>query len=278
MLSFLFLITFVWIPLYCEIIVYDENTGSTTITCDASHHCVNDTIYYAGLSLVITCNAQGGCDGMTVYCGTFDPPGATYDISDMDGGSVACLIQNTVGVSSNIYFFCSGSNVVDCTLANNAAHIISSTVECDIPSNAMECGYTCAIPCDSSNKLICHAGSPCSCDNSCSNIAQIPYTTTSTPTTNTPTTQVPTTQTPTTQFPTTQFPTTYVPTTLEPTTDAPTSPSPTTTAPTITSPTTSSPTISPIINDASQTVPTIAPNTMEITTTVNSKTNSTNND
>lgn len=158
-------------------------------------------IYFAGESLVITCNGYNACNGLKVYCGTFDPPGSSYSISDMDDGNINCLIQNVGGASNNIYFHCKGHNVAGCTFTMSQPGITTSTLECDVESTAI-CMYSCALDtyCAASNNLLCHSGSPCSCySNKCGDIVTTTATTSS-PTFN-PTTSIPTTSSPITVQP-----------------------------------------------------------------------------
>ena len=160
--------------------IYPESTGGVHLTCGDSGvgdiNCQNDDIYYAGSSLLIYCNGQ--CDGMNVYCGSFDPPGDTYSLNDMDGGTVSCHIYNQYGYAdNNIYFYCKGSNVGTCTFRHIKAGITSSTLECDIGSDALDtCGYSCdtSSSCGSTNELLCYPGSVCSntCNLGCDGVSQ----------------------------------------------------------------------------------------------------------
>eukprot|EP01084_Bolivina_argentea_P173675 300846_1 len=244
-------------PLYAELKIYDETfTTTTVIDCNLANPCTNDEIYYAGTYLQLACSSATYCDGLKVYCGTFDPPGDTYGVTEMDGISVTCdIIVSTP--QSNIYFHCKGSNVNKCTFQHGVSAVSLSTLECDVNPTAT-CEYFCAVSCGE-NDLRCHTGSACSCraaSNFCSNINSI--TPTSAPTndpTTSPITNHPTTSDPTTS-PTynstndpTQSPTTNNPTTSDPTHSSPTNPTSSPTFnPTTNTPTTSSPTPVPTTN------------------------------
>eukprot|EP01084_Bolivina_argentea_P078353 142157_1 len=239
-------------------IILPDTGGSDiyTFNCHNTGDCTN-LILYIGDKGSLIFNCYGGCQDMEVYVGKFDPPGSTYDASNMNDDMTATIYCSDDGACQNVHLACKGTGINICSLWADKGWdpIQSSTVECDAGSSV--CEFDCWSGCTGTNKLLCHSGaSGCQCVNGCTSVTQTngvtwpptsspPTTaapTTTSPTTSNPTTFNPTTFNPTTAQPTTSMPTTVIPTTNNPTTAVPTTTSPTTVAPTTSQPTTNAPT------------------------------------
>eukprot|EP01084_Bolivina_argentea_P309414 535184_1 len=189
-------------------VIDESSTTDTTFYCPLPSNCnSNMIIYFGGKSVLISCQGFGSCDGLTVFCGTFDTSNPNVNQSRMDDNNVTCTISCELsGSCNNINMYCNGNNVHNCNIQQPTVTngMSGSTLECSNIHQNSNCTLDCSAACDSTNNLICHSESSCSCNGQCSNINQVIITVD--PTTNIPTNN-PITTAPTTLYPTTNVPT-----------------------------------------------------------------------
>eukprot|EP01084_Bolivina_argentea_P309830 535961_1 len=100
-----------------EIIVPDSGgTDIYTFNCPNPGDCTNLILYIGDKgSLGVNCYADA-CKDMEVYVGNFDPPGSTYDASNMNDDMTATIYCYESGACQNVHFACKGSNMGICGL------------------------------------------------------------------------------------------------------------------------------------------------------------------
>eukprot|EP01084_Bolivina_argentea_P035290 65467_1 len=162
----------------CNTQIISANSGGTgihTFNCRNAGDCNKLVLYHGDKgSLIINCWGTNSCNNTQIYVGDFDPPGLTYDASNMNGNGISATVYcSDADACINVHLSCKGDGINLCSLfaESGTDPIQSSTVECNIGSGT--CEFDCEQGCYGNNNLLCHTGSSCVCPWSCSSVTQI---------------------------------------------------------------------------------------------------------